>query len=64
MMEMRMCGRKIMCIWVISVVSLFKLVNVESIHIEVEKESHKHSCKILSVSNIERLTNLHTGITF
>lgn len=58
------CGRNIMCIWVINVVSLFKLVNVESIHIEVEKESHKHSCKILSVSNIERLTNLHTGITF
>ena len=58
------CGRNIMCIWVINVVSLFKLVDVESIHIEVEKESHKHSCKILSVSNIDRLTNLHTRITF
>lgn len=58
------CGRNIMCIWVINVVSLFKLVNVESIHIEVEKEIHKYSCKILSVSSIERLTNLHTGITF
>lgn len=39
------CDRNVMCIWVITIVNLLKLVNVESTHIEVGKESHKHSLK-------------------
>lgn len=41
------CDRNVLCISVIIIVSLFKHVNVESIHIEVGKESHKHSLKTI-----------------
>lgn len=39
------CDRNVLCISVITTISLFKRVNVESLHIEVGKESHKHSLK-------------------
>lgn len=41
------CDWNALCILVITIVSLFKRVNVESIHIEVGKESHKHSLKTI-----------------